>query len=74
MSVKKIMTRKPVVVGQNTGIFDAIEMFNNHNISCVPVVDDEFKPVGIISWRDILKALESNRGNHLNKANQQGRS
>ncbi len=72
--VHQIMTRKPVVVGQNAGIFDAIEIFNNHNISCVPVVDDECKPVGIISWRDILKALESIRGNHPNKANQQGRS
>ena len=59
--VHQIMTRKPVVVGQNAGIFDAIEIFNNHNISCVPVVDDECKPVGIISWRDILKTLESNR-------------
>ena len=55
--VHQIMTRKPVVLGQNAGIFDAIEIFNNHNISCVPVVDDGFKPVGIISWRDILKAL-----------------
>ena len=55
--VHQIMTRKPVVLGQNAEIFDAIEIFNNQNISCVPVVDDGFKPVGIISWRDILKAL-----------------
>jgi len=67
--VNQIMTRKPVVLGQNAGIFDAIEIFNHHNISCVPVVDDEFKPVGIISWRDILKALESDRGNPSNKVN-----
>ncbi len=72
--VHQIMTRKPITLGQNAGIFDAIEIFNNHNISCIPVVDDGRKPVGIISWRDILKALESNRGKHPNKANQQGRS
>jgi len=72
--VHQIMTREPVVLGQNAGIFDAIKIFNNHNISCIPVVDDGFKPVGIISWRDILKALESNRGNLPDKANQQGRS
>lgn len=72
--VHQIMTRKPVVLRQNAGIFDAIEIFNNQNISCIPVVDDGCKPVGIISWRDILKALGSNRGNHPNKANQQGRS
>ncbi len=59
--VHQIMTRKPVVVGQSAGIYDAIEIFNNHNISCIPVVDDEFKPVGIISWRDILKKFEAMR-------------
>jgi acetoin utilization protein AcuB len=58
--VHQIMTRKPVVLGQNAGIYEAIEIFNNHKISCIPVVDDGFKPVGIISWRDILKALKSN--------------
>ena len=58
--VHQIMTRKPVVLDQNAEIIDAIKIFNNHNISCVPVVDAEFKPVGIISWRDILKVVESN--------------
>jgi len=60
--VHQIMTRKPVVLGQNARIFDAIEIFNNKKISCIPVVDDGFKPIGMISWRDILKALESTQG------------
>ena len=72
--VHQIMTRKLVMLGQNAGIFDAIDIFINHNLSCIPVVDDECKPVGIISWRDILKVLESLRSNHPKKANQQGRS
>jgi acetoin utilization protein AcuB len=72
--VHQIMTRKPVVLGQNAGILDAIEIFNNHKISCIPVVDEEHIPVGIISWRDILKEIEAKRGKHPNKANQQGRS
>jgi acetoin utilization protein AcuB len=54
--VHQIMTRKPVVLEQDAEIFEAIEIFKNQNISCIPVVDDEYKPVGIISWRDILKA------------------
>jgi len=54
--VHQIMTRKPVVLEQDAGILDAIELFKTHNISCIPVVDDEYKPVGILSWRDILKA------------------
>jgi len=68
--VHQIMTRKPVTLRPNAGVYDAIESFNDHNISCLPVVDDEYKPVGIISWRDILKALESNRGKRPNNANQ----
>ena len=55
--VHQIMTRNLIVLRQDAGISDAIEIFNNQNISCVPVVDDGCKPVGIISWRDILKAL-----------------
>ena len=68
--VHQIMTRKLVTIGQNAGIFDAIEIFNDHGISCIPVVDAEGKPVGIISWRDILKALGSQLGKHPDKENQ----
>lgn len=53
-----IMTRKPITVKAQARIYDAIEIFNqHHDLSCIPVVDDEYKPVGIISWRDILKTL-----------------
>ena len=72
--VHQIMTRNPVTLVQDAGIFDAIEIFNKHNISCIPVIDNERKPIGIISWRDILKAFSSLQGKPPNKANQQGRS
>ena len=64
--VHQVMTRKPVTIMPDAGIYDAIKIFNKHNISCIPVVDDERKAVGIISWRDILKAIESIRGKHPN--------
>lgn len=67
--VHNIMTRKPVFLSPNAGIYDAIEIFNSHNISCIPVVDEEHKPIGIISWRDILKAIEAMQSKHPNKAN-----
>jgi acetoin utilization protein AcuB len=57
----QIMTRKPVTLAANANIYDAIDVFNNHDISCLPIVDDERKPIGILSWRDILKALASYR-------------
>lgn len=58
----QIMTRKPVTLTTDAEIQDAVNIFNENNISCIPVVDKTYKPVGIISWRDILKTLASNRG------------
>ena len=59
--VHQIMTRKLVTLGADASVYDAIEIFNKHSISCIPVVDDDRRPVGIISWRDILKALGAKR-------------
>ncbi len=67
--VHQIMTRKPVSLTPNAGIYVAIGILNNHNISCIPVVDDENKPIGIISWRDILKSITLKLGKHPNNAN-----
>ncbi len=57
----QIMTRKPVTLSPKARIHDAIEIFINHKISCIPIVDEEEKPIGIISWRDILKTIEATR-------------
>ena len=59
--VHQVMTRKPITLEKNANIYDAISIFNNTKISCIPVVDDKFQPIGIVSWRDILKKLESMR-------------
>jgi len=53
----QIMTRSPVTLPANADIKLAVEMFNTYQISCIPIVDWKKKPVGIVSWRDILKTL-----------------
>jgi len=55
--VHQVMTRRPVVLQQTATVDDAIHQFNTHNVSCLPVVDLNNHPVGIVSWRDILKNL-----------------
>lgn len=55
--VHQIMTRKPISLTTNATVKDAVKLFNTNRISCIPVVDDEFRPVGILSWRDIMKQL-----------------
>jgi len=55
--VYQIMTRDPITLHPEASILDATKVFNSHRISCIPIVDKEGKPVGILSWRDILRTL-----------------
>ncbi len=57
----QIMSRKLITLREDAGIHDAIETFNRHRISCIPIVDARNRPVGIVSWRDILKAIRPKR-------------
>jgi len=57
--VHQIMTRKPITLPPDATIADAVDLLVTHNISCIPVVDAEFRPLGIVTWRDVLKALAS---------------
>lgn len=55
--VHQIMTRKVHTVAVSATIHDVVEKLMAHRISCVPVVDDNHRPVGILTWRDILREL-----------------
>ncbi|MCM2678194.1 CBS domain-containing protein [Echinimonas agarilytica] len=56
--VHQIMTRHVITLTPNDSVHDAISLFNRHMISCIPVVNAQRIPVGVVSWRDIFKALE----------------
>ncbi len=53
----QIMHRKLIVAHPETTIFQLIDLFREHRVSSLPVVDSEEHPIGIISWRDILEAI-----------------
>ena len=55
--VHQIMTRKPVTLPPRADITEAVRLFLDNKVSCIPIVNEEFRPVGILSWRDILKTL-----------------
>lgn len=55
--VHQIMTRKLVTLTPEASVRDAIDVFLTHGISCLPVVDAQNRPVGIVTWRDVLRAL-----------------
>jgi acetoin utilization protein AcuB len=63
--VHLIMTRDLITVTADMSLNEAILLIYEHNISCLPVVDEKQQPIGIITWRDIIKliALQYRRKN-----------
>lgn len=59
--VHQIMTRKPIAIKQECSVHEVVDIFEQHNISCVPVVDNNNIPVGIVSWRDLFKAISKRK-------------
>jgi acetoin utilization protein AcuB len=59
--VHQIMSRKPVTLPPTATLDDAVALFLTHNISCIPIVDGDFRPLGIVSVRDLLRTLAAPR-------------
>lgn len=55
--VHQIMTRQPITLKADAAVNDAVALFLAHRISCIPIVNEQFRPLGIVSWRDILRAF-----------------
>lgn len=55
--VHHVMSRKPLTLPADAPVSAAINLMLAHRISCVPVVDGGQVPLGIVSWRDVLKAV-----------------
>ncbi|MCU4675713.1 CBS domain-containing protein [Catenovulum sp. 2E275] len=56
--VHQIMTRQPITLTLQNSIHEVIDIFAEQNISCIPVVNKSNQPIGIISWRDIIRAIK----------------
>ncbi|MCP9472167.1 MAG: CBS domain-containing protein [Nitrospira sp.] len=54
-----IMTRNPVTVRTTTSIETAAALMLEKNVSCLPITSDDRHLKGILTWRDILRALIS---------------
>ncbi|KSW12705.1 histidine kinase [Pyrodictium occultum] len=53
----EIMTEDPIAVKPDEDIVDVIKKMRDANVRHLPVVDDEGKPIGIISARDIMDTI-----------------
>ncbi len=53
----QVMTRRPITAVEKTSLNEAANLMIEQRISCLPVEDEAGRPVGIVTWRDLLKAL-----------------
>ncbi len=65
----QIMSRNLTTAKPDMGIYDAVLKFSDNKVSCLPIVDDEGKPVGILTWRDILSILAAQYRQRIAKGN-----
>ena len=53
----QIMTRQLITAHPDQTVQEAVHLMLQHGVSCLPIVDEQMKPVGIVSWRDLLRVL-----------------
>ena len=53
----QIMARNLITSQAHQSLNEAVLLFYDNHISCLPVIDNDNKAIGIITWRDILKIL-----------------
>lgn len=61
--VHQVISKKLVAIQQFTPFGKAIRTFHDEGVSCLPVVNSKNKPIGIITWRDIVKWLYTKTNN-----------
>lgn len=55
MLVREVMTSPAVTVGPGQSVRDAIGLLDRLRITALPVVDDDGRPVGVVSEADLLR-------------------
>jgi acetoin utilization protein AcuB len=53
--VGQILERHPLYLDDQSELGDAIDMFDKNHISCIPIVDADFVPVGVVTKSDIIR-------------------
>ena len=61
MRVVDLMTKEVITVTRETPVLDALKIMNDHGFRRLPVVDEDNRPVGVVSMRAI-EALKPQSG------------
>ena len=57
LTVKKLMTKDPVTITEDTPVEEAARLMSDQDLSCLPVVKDGKKLVGIVTKSDMFRIL-----------------
>ena len=55
----QIMSRNPVTIKAGSNIREAVSLIYQHGVTCLPILNDEDKIAGILTWRDVFRGLEA---------------
>ena len=55
LKVEDVMTRDVISVKQETPIYEAMAVMRKHEITGMPVIDDDMTLVGVITEKDVLR-------------------
>ncbi len=61
MTVMSFMSTPVITIASNATIWDALEVMQHSKIRRLPVLDKKEKMVGIITEKDVIRAIASNR-------------
>lgn len=64
--ILKLKGKNVITAHSDMNIIDAMKTLLENKISCLPVVDKENRLIGIISDKDIFKAVYHNQNNYKN--------
>jgi CBS-domain-containing membrane protein len=59
--ITAIMTRAAVTARGEASIASLIALMTEHHIGCVPIVDDQDRPTGIVTKLDLLECRDDGR-------------
>jgi CBS domain-containing protein len=62
--VEEVMTLEPVSVRSGAKLREALDALLREGVGALPVLDDKDRPIGILSYLDVLRWLQKHPGRH----------
>ncbi|SJZ80247.1 sigma 54-interacting transcriptional regulator [Selenihalanaerobacter shriftii] len=60
MKAKDVMIKSPPTLSPDNKIKDAIDTYINHQVNCIPILNDDNYPIGILTNTRVFESLKSN--------------